>query len=460
MNRFCKYHPGTDALWFCKHDGLYLCQQCVDGRDDNYSEARCLLCNQSVEPFGQGSTAPLWHRLDRFLQYPIQLSLLPALLIWAVVAAVIPPIPALLALAVLGGIPAFGFAQAIMADKAQSRRHYHRQRTPRWQDLSSGLGWAGALLQAAPAIVLLLASMALMTWVSTVAGLVLGGVAMLLMPALWLSIQVHGATPGAWAAAPTYIFSAPRDYLVAALVAVLGWLSSAAVVMVVMDVLPAALTQAVGGALAAYWWLSLAAVCAAMLESHGRLWGLNPGAPRVTQPLAERREHVLLCAGRFDKVLLSSAKVVKTKKASLADWKKNDHLLAILGKDSERQQQVEPYLDVLVAANDWPVALQVITDQRARESNWLPAGPAIRLSIAKGVYDLAPKMVVNLLKDLHQSYPDFDDLGEAYLLLAKTLGEKFGLSGKAEQYLRFVEHKCQSARLRMQINELRQAWAD
>ena len=460
VNRFCKYHPGTDALWFCEHDGLFLCQQCVDGHDNNYSEARCLVCNQSLQATGQTEFAPLWQQLDRFLQYPLHISLLPVLLIWAAVAAVIPPLPALLVLAVLGGIPAFGFAQATMASKAQSRRHYQRARLPTWKELSSGFGWQGALLQAAPALVLLAAAVALMIWVSTLAGLILGAVAMLLVPALWLSIQVQGANPGAWAAALTYIASAPRDYFIAALLGVIGWLGSVAVVMVVMDVLPSFLTQAVGGVLAAYWWLALAAVCGALLERYGRLWGLNPGASRVTQPLAERRQRVLLCAGRFDKVLLYSAKILKTKKAGLADWKQNDHLLAILGKEAERQRQIEPYLDVLVAAGDWPTTLAVLTEQRQRESNWLPDGPAIRLAIAQGIYDLAPKMVVNLLKDLHQRYPDFSSLGEAYLLLGKTLGEKFGLSGKAEQYLRFVEQHCYSARLRMQVNELRKAWAE
>ena len=456
MNRFCKYHPGTEALWFCEHDGLFLCQQCVDGQADNFNEARCLLCNQAVEPAGTESTGPLWHQLDHFLRYPFQLPLLPVLAIWALVAAVIPPLPMLLALTVLGGLPAFGFAQAIMASKSQTRRHHQRARLPGWNALSGGLGWRGALLQAAPAALFLVAAVALLIWVSIPAGLVLGTVAMLLVPAFWLSIQVQGADPGAWAAALTYIVSAPRDYLLAALLGAVGWLLTVAVVMVVMDVLPAPLTQAVGGFLAAYWWLALAAACAVMLERHGRLWGLNPGAPRVTQSLAERRQRVLLCAGRFDKVLLSSAKMVKSKKAGLADWKQFDQLLAILGKDTARQEQVEPYLDALVAAGDWQTALRVLTEQRQREANWLPAGPAIRLALAQGIYDHEPKLVVNLLKDLHQGHPDFSGLGEAYLLLAKTLAEKFGLAGKAEQYLRFVEHKCRDAKLRMQVNEMRQ----
>lgn len=460
MNRYCKYHPGAEALWFCAHDGVFLCHQCVDGQNDNFNEARCLVCNQALAPSSQEQALPLWQQLDRFLRYPLQLTLLPVLLIWAVVAAVIPPLPTLFALTMLGGIPAFGFAQAIMASKAQVRRRHHRERLPSWQDLSSGHGWKGALLQAAPAVVLLLAAIALMIWVSVPAGLLLGAITMLLVPALWLAIQVRGADPGSFAAALTYMVSAPRDYLVAALLGVLGWLSGVAVVMVVMDVLPAPLTQAVGGALAAYGWLVLAAACAALLEQHGRLWGLNPGAPRVTQSLAERRQRVLLCAGRFDKVLLGAAKAVKGKKPALDDWKQYDQLLAILGKEDERKLQAEPYLDALVAAGDWQGALHLINEQRQREADWLPSGPATRLALAQGLYDPAPKMVVALLKDMHQRHPDFTGLGEAYLLLAKTLGEKFALSGKAEQYLRFVDQHCRDAKLRMQVSELRQAWAE
>ncbi len=152
--------------------------------------------------------------------------------------------------------------------------------------------------------------------------------------------------------------------------------------------------------------------------------------------------------------------MVKSKKAVPADWKQFDHLLAIQGQEDERQQQVEPYLDVLVTASDWQTALNLMTEQRQRDAQWLPAAPAIRLALARGIYDQAPKMVVALLKDLHQRHPDFTGLGEAYLLLARVLTEKFGLSGKGEQYLRFVENHCRDAKLRMQADALRKSWAE
>ncbi|MGB2337636.1 MAG: hypothetical protein ACPH5V_10005, partial [Alcanivorax sp.] len=147
-----------------------------------------------------------------------------------------------------------------------------------------------------------------------------------------------------------------------------------------------------------------------------------------------------------------------SKKATVGDWHHHDQLLAVLGKEQERIALAEPYLDWLIGAQAWGDAMALVTRQRLRDRQWLPAAPALRLALAEGVYSRDPKLAVALLKDLHQKHPDFTDLGEAYLLLAKVLAEQFGLAGKAEQYLRFVESHCRDARLRQKVLECRAAW--
>ena len=118
-----------------------------------------------------------------------------------------------------------------------------------------------------------------------------------------------------------------------------------------------------------------------------------------------------------------------------------------------------PYLDVLIRADAWSEALALVARQRKRDPQWLPGAPVLRLALAEGIYEREPKLAVGLLKDLHDKHPDFADLGEAYLLLAKVLAEQFGLAGKAEQYLRFVESHCRDARLRQKVAECRDTWA-
>ena len=295
----------------------------------------------------------------------------------------------------------------------------------------------------------------LMVAVSVPVGLLVAVIGMLLVPALWLAVLVQGAEPGAYAAVGNYIVSAPRDYAVAAGFASLGCVSVVALVGVAVDVLPLPLVQGVAGLLAAWWWLVLAEMCG---DIAARLWGLNQGGRRVTLPLAERRQRAQLCAGRFDKVLLTTSKIIKTKKATVADWQHHDRLLAVLGKEDERIALAESYLDCLVGAQAWSVALELVARQRHRDSQWVPSAPALRLALAEGVYPRDPKLAVALLKELHQKYPEFADLGEAYLLLAKVLAEAFGLSGKAEQYLRYVESHCRDVRLRQKVADCRLAW--
>ena len=421
-------------------------------------EARCLLCNHDLAPVGQDQVGPLWQRLDHYLQLPFALPLLPLLAIWAVLAALLPPLWMMVPVALLVGLPTFAFSAALMALRAGPRKS-RRVALPGWDCLGESTAWQSALWQALPALLVIGLAGFLVVAVSIPAGLLVGGLGMLLVPALWLAVLVKGAAPGAYAAAATYVISAPRDYGVAAGFASLGSVLVVALIAVAMDVLPLPLVQGLAGLLAGWWWLVLAGLCGDIAARHGRLWGLNQGGRRVTQPLAERRKRTQLCAGRFDKVLLTTAKVIKTKKATVGDWHHHDRLLAVLGKDEERAALVEPYLDVLIRADAWSEALALVARQRKRDPQWLPGAPVLRLALAEGIYEREPKLAVGLLKDLHDKHPDFADLGEAYLLLAKVLAEQFGLAGKAEQYLRFVESHCRDARLRQKVAECRDAWA-
>ena len=433
MNRYCKYHPGAEALWYCSHDGLYLCQQCVDGRNDSLIEARCLLCNQELESSEQGQGGPLWRQLDRYLRYPFAPVLLPLLVLWALLASLVPPLPVMVPVVLLAGLPT-------------------------WDCLTDMAGWRAALLQALPALLVMVPAGFVLLMVSVPVGLLIGAVGLLLVPAFWLAIQAQGSEPGSYAAALTYIFSAPRDYAVAALLASVGWLLGVALVAVAVDVMPLPLAQGLAGALAAVWWLALACLCGDILARHGRLWGLDQGGKKVTTSLEERRQRVQLCAGRFDKVLLSTAKTLKSKKATVGDWQRYDRLLDITGRHDERRSAAPTYLEMLVVSGAWTEALALLARQRDVEPTWLPASPSLRLALARGIHEQEPKIAVGLLKDLHDRHPDFSELGDAYLLLAKILAEQFGLAGKAEQYLRFVESQCRDAKLRKQVADYRAAW--
>ncbi|HBC20500.1 MAG TPA: hypothetical protein DC022_17590, partial [Alcanivorax sp.] len=371
MNRYCKYHPGAEALWYCSHDGLYLCQQCVDGRNDSLIEARCLLCNQELESSEQGQGGPLWRQLDRYLRYPFAPVLLPLLVLWALLASLVPPLPVMVPVVLLAGLPTWGFARAVMTLRSHPGKA-RKSSAPGWDCLTDMAGWRAALLQALPALLVMVPAGFVLLMVSVPVGLLIGAVGLLLVPAFWLAIQAQGSEPGSYAAALTYIFSAPRDYAVAALLASVGWLLGVALVAVAVDVMPLPLAQGLAGALAAVWWLALACLCGDILARHGRLWGLDQGGKKVTTSLEERRQRVQLCAGRFDKVLLSTAKTLKSKKATVGDWQRYDRLLDITGRHDERRSAAPTYLEMLVVSGAWTEALALLARQREVEPTWLP----------------------------------------------------------------------------------------
>ncbi|MDX1803909.1 MAG: B-box zinc finger protein [Alcanivorax sp.] len=462
MNHYCKYHPGTAALWYCSHDGLYLCQQCVDGEaGESGGAVRCLLCNQQLQVASDGGRqGALWRRLGSGWALIGQPAMLGALLLWALVAALLPPLWALLPLAVLAGLPLMGLAGVHMAWQGRSRGPGRsRQATPAgWPALLEPANLRLLVLLAMPALLMLGLALAVSVWLSTTAGLLLGASLLLLLPALWLAVLVHGRDPSAYGKALGMLLAAPGDYAVVAAVASVGALLMVLIASALVDMLPRPLAQAGAALLLGGWWLMLAAMCGAMLARHARDWGLGTPVARATEPLEQRRQRVQLSAGAFDKVLNSVARRLNSKHATVADWHRHDRLLAILQRDQERHARGEEYLQALIGAQAWGEALQLLARLRQQQAGWLPPSPALRLALAQGINEREPKLAVQLLKDLHERSPEFDQLGPAYLLLARILAEQFGLAGKAEQYLRFVERQCRDARLRQQIAECRAAW--
>lgn len=460
MNHSCKYHPGTPALWFCPHDGVYLCQQCVAGEHGNLSEANCLLCDNALECADADEQPPFSQALDRAFGQLLSPVFLGVMAIWAVVAAVVPPVPALLIVAVFGGLPLQRVVSESIALQGRPARRAGKN-APQWACLGDFSGWPITVLQMVPLWLGMAATAGLMLLESPLAAVLVGGVMMALVPALWLAQQVQGAHPRSYTHALFILLSSAKDYALLAGVAALGWMLVVAVSMIAVDLLPAFLAQAATALTAGYWCALLGVLTGALLARYAREWDVDViGVRRVTEPEAIRRKKTQLRAGRFDVALKAVQRVVNGKKSTVDDWRLYDRLLGIMGKDADRAAMGPVYLDKLIHAEQWRDVQAVIDRLQQQEAGWLPSDAGLRLVIAKGLWQQNPKLAVNLLKDLHQSSPEFSGLGEAYILLATVLHEKFQLTGKADQYLKFVEKQCREAKLRQQVSTLREQWAE
>jgi hypothetical protein len=70
----CKYHQNTPARWYCRSCGITFCSQCVN--DQLYDDPpQCALCNEPLSDMGfEGIIPPFWHKIPLFFKIPASLS--------------------------------------------------------------------------------------------------------------------------------------------------------------------------------------------------------------------------------------------------------------------------------------------------------------------------------------------------------------------------------------------------
>jgi tetratricopeptide (TPR) repeat protein len=76
----CKYHPETTAHWYCEHCQIPFCSGCITTNKSETGET-CPICNNSLVTLGNSRIGPFWNKLASFFLYPFHLSPLLVILI-------------------------------------------------------------------------------------------------------------------------------------------------------------------------------------------------------------------------------------------------------------------------------------------------------------------------------------------------------------------------------------------
>ena len=83
---YCKYHPVFEATYRCTHCKTGQCDHCVDASS---GEVRCFVCRRELENEGPGeSVVPFWRRLDKSFSYPMTLQVMLLTVIASVVSVI------------------------------------------------------------------------------------------------------------------------------------------------------------------------------------------------------------------------------------------------------------------------------------------------------------------------------------------------------------------------------------
>lgn len=447
MKQMCKYHPGESASWYCAGDGILFCDDCVALQGEQDAHALCFICNQPLEPVTAARGEPFWHILGHFVRYPLAIPMLVTALVTALAAALVPRDLVGLGIVILAGLPA-----GKLGHHALSATIEGRMTPPSLAVLGRPAGWNVAVMQWLLFALVCTGLGAAWLYLGMIAGVVLALLAWCLLPAMLIALQDEGRPAAVldMRGLLSVVLGINVSYFVAVAVLFAGFLVASALASVSVDLLPALFGWSVASLPVLWLWFLTVHLMGYLGYQNADALGLGTrrrsarrGPGRSEE---ERRQAVLVKAGQYDRVVKQQRKLLDKNADSLQH---HDDYFRLLNTLNERQALLDhagDYLNLLLQ-HDQQYRLPGLLDfYRTLDKNFKPDTPQLSWDLARALAEQGHyKQAVQMLQDLHNRAPTWSGVADAYLFVARILVEQFNLTGKAGQYIRFVEQRFRDA---------------
>jgi tetratricopeptide (TPR) repeat protein len=446
MKQVCKYHPGEEASWYCAHDGLLLCDACAAVQPaETERSAWCFVCNDWLKPVSAGVEGPwFWTILAHFVRYPLApgplLATLPLLLVSALAPRDLLGVAAVLVAGLLCG----KLGHRIIADSVRGSMN-----PPGPGAFGERKGWPQGLAQWA-LFAGAVAGMAAAWWyLGLIAGSLLALVLWCLIPAMVLGVQEE-ENPAAIldlrnAAATLVALNISYWVLVPVLFA--GFLTVSALVSVAVDLLPAVAAWPMSALLVLWFWFAFVHILGYLGHQYAGPLGFSRGRKgrsnrNAARPEAERRREVLMKAGQYGKVVKAYRQLLEKNSKSLQYHDEYFKLLSSLRDHQALLEHACEYLNAVhLSGQDYRLP-SLVSFYRELDPAFKPDTGQLSRDLAGVLADQGRyKEAVQMLQDLHKRAPTWPGVAEAYLFVARVLAEQFQLTGKAGQFIKFVEQR-------------------
>jgi tetratricopeptide (TPR) repeat protein len=462
MKQVCKYHPGEEASWYCAHDGLLLCDTCAAVQPvQEERSAWCFVCNDWLRPVSAGVEGPwFWSILAHFVRYPLAPGPLVAALLPMLVAAVAPRDLVGLAAVLGAGALCAKLGHRVIADSIRGSMN-----PPGAAALTESRGWPQGLAQWVVFAAATGGIAAAWWYLGLIAGSLLALVVWSVVPGMILGVQDE-ETPTAildLRNAGATILALNISYWILVLVLFAGFLVVAALASVLLDLLPAQAAWPLSALLVLWFWFALVHVlgylgfqyAGPLGFSRGRKGRGNRGAAR---PEAERRLEVLMKAGQYGKVVKAYEQLLEKNTNSLQYHDDYFKLLCALRDNQALLDHACAYLNAVhLSGQDYRMP-SLVSFYRDLDPDFRPDTGQLSRDLAGVLADQGRyKEAVQMLQDLHKRAPTWPGVAEAYLFVARVLVEQFNLTGKANQFIKFVEQRFRDQQVQDEAAQCRQA---
>ncbi len=459
----CKYHPQTPARWRCESCQINFCPSCI--KITGRRAPDCPVCKRELTSLGAGNLIrPFWTRLREFFLYPFHPTPLLVMFVLSVVAFFIAHVPGwyhrvdFLIWRIhrydLYAMPFYfiylKYAQSVLEDTA----HGHlKPLTLRGEQLTEN-----GLIVAKMFAILLVFYFLKFTALDLFGSIGENFVEIILVFATPAAIMVLVLEDNLFSAlnpatVGSLMYRIGTPYLL--LFGLIYCLQQAKEFMfgMLLGEFNPALTVAVFEFVSMYFYLITFSMMGYLLYQHHEELGLSiqveaesvpekkdknkQQLPEVSPEL--RAVEILIHEGKVEDAVRQLQGIIRHTPTDIEARERLLKLLRLTGDMALFREQGQSYISFLMNDNKFAQAAKVYQSCIEYDKSFKPAKANERLELGKLLrHNGQSRLAIGVLNNLHKDFPSYENVPQAYLMVAQILCEQFNEDARAKQVLEFV----------------------
>jgi hypothetical protein len=458
----CKYHTQTPARWRCESCQINFCPSCVKSIGNRPPD--CPVCKRELSSLGSANLIkPFWARLREFFLYPLHAGPLIVMVLLTVVAFLLVQVPGwsyridflfwriprnlLFALPFLFAF--VKYAQSVLEDTA----HGYLKPKP----LSSEQLTENGLIVIKMFFILLVFDLIEFTALDLfdqVGKHIVEFVLAFATPAAIMVLSMEDKLFSALnpATVGSVILRMGGPYIILFVLFYLLQIARDTMIVLLAGKMNPSLAASVFVFVSMYFYLIMFNMMGYLLFQHHEELGFGidvdvedyPETKKKKTPELEvspelRAVEILIHEGKTEDAARQLQGVIRNNPTDIEARERMLKLLRLTGDMNLFREQGQSYISYLMSENKLAQAAKVYQGCVEYDKTFKPEKANERVELAKVFrHNGQPKHAMTLLNNLHKDFPTYDNVPQAYLMVAQMLCEKFNEDARAKQVLEFV----------------------
>lgn len=249
----------------------------------------------------------------------------------------------------------------------------------------------------------------------------------------------------------TLMYRVGTPYLFLFLLIYLLLSSQAFMIEILAPILSPALSNAVTHFVSMYFYLIAFNMMGYLLYQHHEALGFDIDVEVEAQPEKKKKiqepqvsselraVEILIHEGKTEEAVKQLQSVIKNNPTDIEARERMLKLLRLTGDIELFRQEGRSYISYLIMDNKLAQAAKVYQACVEYDKTFKPEKANERLELGKFLRSNGhPKLAMGVLNNLHRDFPSYDNVPQAYLMVAQILCEKFYEDERARQVLDFI----------------------